>query len=401
MATQFGKYEERFWEPTPGAYGGRRNRAGGRYLAFVPAGVADRAFALDDAAALAVTDATRSLARLNSSPARLASLSTVAGNLLRSESAASSRIEGLQISHRRLARAAFRREAGRDPLAAEILGNVEAMKLAVELGAARRAFTVSDLTEIHRSLLRFSVDQQIAGRIRDRQNWIGGNDFNPLGAAYVPPPPSEVPALVEDLCDFVQRDDLPPIVQAAIAHAQFETIHPFADGNGRVGRALIYVVLRRRGEIGDYIPPVSLILGAETRTYIQGLVKYREGGLSEWCETFAYATQRAADGAERLADAVEALEREWLERLGNPRSDSTVRQLARALPQQPVIDVATAQDLTGKSHVAVQKALLSLQAAGILSLLSERKWGRAWECRELFRLVEDFERDEVSAPDGA
>src|SRR5439155_1398021 len=82
--------------------------------------------------------------------------------------------------------------------------------------------------------------------------------FNPGRADFVPPPPESVPALMDDLCAFVNRADLPAVVQAAVAHAQFETIHPFADGNGRVGRALIHVVLRRRGLAPRYVPPVSL-----------------------------------------------------------------------------------------------------------------------------------------------
>lgn len=394
MAEALGRFEERFWEADPGAYGGRRSRASGRYRAFVPAHIAELSFDLDDGAVLAVSQSAGSLARLASSTGRVASLKAIAGNLLRSESAASSRIEGFQISQRRLARAAFRGEAGRDTTAGEILGNVAAMTLAVEIGAARRPFAVSDLEEIHLRLLRFSFDRKIAGRIRDRQNWIGGNDFNPLGAAYVPPPPSEVRALLNDLCAFVNRDDLAPVAQAAIAHAQFENIHPFADGNGRVGRALIYVVLRRRGEIHDYIPPVSLILGARPNAYIEGLVAFREGRVSEWCETFARATQGAAVGVEHLAGGIEGLQETWLERLGNPRHGSAARQLVGVLPGQPVIDVATARELTGKSHVAVQKALLALEQAAVISPLSERKWGRAWECRELFSLVEDFERVE-------
>lgn len=389
-----GKFIERVWEPNPSALGGRRSRAGGTYRAFVPAKVSERSFDLNGSATLAIAEATRSLARLDSSPDRMASLKAVAGNLLRSESAASSRIEGFQISQRRLARVAFSGSTGRDHAAVEILGNVEAMRLAVELGAARRSFTLSDLEAIHERLLRFSSGRKIAGRVRDRQNWIGGNDYNPLGADYVPPPPGEVPALLKDLCAFINREDLAPVVQAAITHAQFENIHPFADGNGRVGRALIYVVLRRRGEIGDYIPPISLVLGSKPKGYIQGLVDFRQGNVSDWCETFARSTQRAAAGAERLAEDVEALEQVWLERLGNPRRDSTARLLVAALSEQPVIDVATAKERTGRSHVAVQNALLALEGAGIISPLSERKWGRVWECPEIFNLVEDLERAE-------
>jgi Fic family protein len=198
--------------------------------------------------------------------------------------------------------------------------------------------------------------------------------------------------LLEDLCRLVARDDLSPIVQAAIAHAQFETIHPFADGNGRVGRALIYAVLRRRGEVARYIPPVSLLLAADQDAYIAGLTAYRRGDVSEWCELFADATAGAAREAERLAKEIEGQEEEWLERAGQPRRDSAARRLIAALPEQPVLSSADAQRLTGRSHVAANKALEQLETAGILRRLNQRKWGRVWECDELLDLVEDFER---------
>lgn len=322
----------------------------------------------------------------------MASLSAIAGNLLRSESAASSRIEGLKISHRRLARAAYSGASGGDNTAAEILGNVEAMKRAIELGASGSGFDVADIEDIHRTLLRFTADRGIAGVVRDVQNWIGGNDFNPIGAAYVPPPPEAVPALLEDLCLFISRDDLAPVAQAAIAHAQFENIHPFVDGNGRVGRALVHSILRRREETLNYIPPISLVLAAEPKSYVAGFGAFSRGDVSGWCVTFAAATERAAREAERLAAEIESRQEAWLERLGQPRSDAAVRQLVSALPEQPVIDVAAGRRLTGKSHVAIQAALKQLEEAGILSPLSGKRQGRAWECRELFDLVEEFER---------
>ena len=324
----------------------------------------------------------------------MATLGAIAQNLLRSESVASSRIEGVVISQKHLARAAHEDKAKRrgDYRAAAVLGNVEAMKRAIEIGAEGEQFAVADLLDIHLRLLRFTEDRGIAGVIRQAQNWIGGNDHNPVGAVYVPPPPEHVPELLDDLCRFVEQDDLPPVAQAAIAHAQFETIHPFADGNGRAGRALIYAILRRRGEIASYIPPISLVLGSVPRTYIGGLTDYRDGKLSEWCETFASATARAAVEAEALAQEIEALQEDWFGRLGRPRSDSAASRLVASLPEQPVIDVSAAERLSGRSHVAVGAALKRLEEVGILRRLNERKWGRVWECDEVLELVERFEK---------
>jgi Fic family protein len=388
----FGHYERRQWEAN---WGGptKKHRRGGFFEAFVPAPIADRAFQLDDEAVGAIAEATKALAGLNGSSPRLASLAALASNLIRSEAIASSRLEGLVLSHKRLARAAYPGDGRRsgDRRAAEILANVSAMEQAVGLGARADPISVSDIEDIHRTLLRFTFDE-IAGIIRDRQNWIGGSDYHPLDAAFVPPPPEYVRALLEDLCSFIGREDMAPVAQAAIAHAQFETIHPFADGNGRVGRALVHTILRRRHESTRYTPPISLVLASEPRTYIGGLVDYRAGRLSDWCTVFAAAACRAAAKAGELAHRIEALQQSWIERLGNPRRDSAVRHLIASLPAQPIIDVPAGRRLTGKSHVAVGDALRALEEIDALRPLNKRKWGRLWECGALLELVSDFER---------
>jgi Fic family protein len=397
IAETSGRYVDCVWEPNPAGQG-RRARRGGLYRAFVPDQIAGREFPLDAGASAALNRATKALERLQHVPLRVATLDAVAQNLLRSESVASSRIEDVQISHKRLARAAHltAENRRRDWRAREVLGNVDAMRRAIDVGAYSD-IAVADLVEIHRLLLRHADDRRIAGIVRTKQNWIGGNAFNPLEAAFVPPPPEHVPGLLEDLCRFIERDDLPPVVQAAVAHAQLETIHPFADGNGRTGRALIFAVLRRRGEVTRYIPPISLILAVTPKSYIGGLTAYREGDASEWCELFAEETARAAGEAERLAEEIESLEEEWFRRAGEPRKDSAARLLIAALPEHPVLDSATAQRMTGRSHVAVNNALRQLAEASILRPLNERKWGRAWECDELLDLVDDFEQSITAA----
>ena len=392
-----GHHEDRYWPADPTApAGGRR---GGAYRVFVPDPIAEREFSLDGESIGLVVDATKALGRLQDTRPKVTSLAALARNLLRSESAASSRIEGVKISHKRLARAAYARAGGRrgDNRAAEVLGNVEAMERAIELGGDANPLTVDDIRDIHRTLLRFTEDRDIVGVIRTNQSWIGGNDYHPLGAVYVGPPAEQVPDLLADLCRFIARTDLVAIAQAAIAHAQFENIHPFADGNGRTGRALIYTILRRRGEITNYIPPISLVLASQPKNYAAGLGAYSQGNVGLWCARFADATSRAAAEAERMAQRIEELQASWLERLGQPRRDAAVRELISALPAQPVIDVAAAQQLTGKSHVAVGNALAQLEAVGVLNKLNERKWGRVWECGELLALVDGFERS-VSTP---
>jgi hypothetical protein len=109
------------------------------------------------------------------------------------------------------------------------------------------AIRMEAMLAAHRTLMKDDpLDGQHAGKFRDVQNWIGGSDYSPRGAIHVPPPPELVPELMEDLFVFCNRTDVPIMAQAAIAHAQFESIHPFTDGNGRIGRALIGAFSRRR-----------------------------------------------------------------------------------------------------------------------------------------------------------
>lgn len=387
-----GRHEKRFWTIDDAVPLGQRKA--GHYEVFIPSELADDAFVFSAEAANAVERASLALAGLQTVGGRFTSLAPLARNLLRSESSASSRIEGIQISQKRLARAAFARAQGRggDRKAAEVLGNVDAMERATELGGAAAALTVDDIVEIHRTLLRFTDDQAIAGVIRERQNWIGGNDYHPIGAVYVPPPHEYVEGLLVDLCRFVAREDVSPIAQAAIAHAQFENIHPFMDGNGRTGRALIYAILKHRGVMPNYVPPISLALGAQPKAYVNGLGAYSTGQVSVWCERFADATARACEEAQRLAAAISAEQARWVEGLGHPRRDSAVSQMIELLPSQPILDVASGQQLTGKSHVAVGAAIERLVDAGVLHQVNERRWGRVWECSGLLTLLEDVER---------
>jgi Fic family protein len=166
---------------------------------------------------------------------------------------------------------------------------------------------------------------RVDGRIRTVQNWIGGNDHNPCGADFVPPPPEHVEPLLADLCGAMADESLPPLVQAALVHAQFETIHPFGDGNGRTGRTLIHVVLRRRGLAEVFVPPISVVFARDRDRYIDGLTAYRNGEVDRWIETFATATVQATDLAAAYLDRVVQLTERWREMLraaSNPRADA-------------------------------------------------------------------------------
>jgi Fic family protein len=216
------------------------------YQAFLPDEVATLDPALPASLSRLLAEADEAVRELNEDLPSVTGLEALSRQLLRQESVASSRIEGLVMSHRRLAKAAISDDPEhRDTSAESILANIAAMEHAITTTSTARQIAADSLVDVHRVLMEKTRDAYIAGAVRNTQNWIGGNNYNPYGAAFVPPPEGEVQRLLTDLAAFMNRRDLSPTLQAAIAHAQFETIHPFADGNGRTGRCLIHVIYRR------------------------------------------------------------------------------------------------------------------------------------------------------------
>jgi Fic family protein len=337
----------------------------------------------------AVGEAEKAVAHLQD--LRLEGMDVVARMLLRGESLASSRIEGLTLSHRRLAQALFD-PAQADETARAVLGNIAAMEAAIKYAGSSERIGVEQIKAIHAALLRHTRDEKIAGKFRDKQGWIGGSEDSPAKAEYISPPESEVGRLMEDLCKFMERRDMPALVQAAIAHAQFETIHPFFDGNGRVGRALVHALLQRRGLARTFVPPISMILAANTKAYVGGLNAYRRGEMEEWCAVFAQATRQSAKMGEQLVERFEQLEEKWLEQAGQPRAHSTARAVIHMLPGKPVVDANSVAASLGVSEFTAREALKSLEEAGVLKLTKITSWRRAWAAKEVFDLMNRFEK---------
>jgi Fic family protein len=371
-------------------YAPARYRRACDYEAFVPEPVAGFSPTISGEVAGIVSDAEGAVRALNAraQPA----LAPLARLLLRTESIASSKVEGLQLGGHDLARAEARMDGGgrAGPLAREILANIAAMEIAVNEASGVDELRLVDVLEIHRVLMQKSHSPRIAGLLREEQNWIGGNDHNPCGAAFVGPPPTEVGLLMADLCTAVNEEHLPPVVQAAVTHAQFETIHPFLDGNGRTGRALIHVVLRRRGVAPAYVPPVSVVLAQAKGDYVDGLTRFREGDVEGWISHFAVATARAAGLAAAYLTQVELLQADWGDRLrksSSPRADSVAWRIIAALPAHPVITVAVAVAVTGRTKAVVGQAVGRLEDAGVLTRMSGGERNRVWEAAGLLDLI--------------
>jgi Fic family protein len=362
------------------------------YQAYVPATIADDDFLLGSHIAAAAANAEQACRELNNEPPARAHLEALARQLLRAESVASSRIEGLVLSHRRLAKAAFSADA-RDLTAQSVLANIRALEQAVALASEVDEFKRDHLLEVHRLLFEGTRDEHLGGLVREEQNWIGGAASSPRTAEFIPPPPELVLELLDDLCAFSNREDIPAVIQAAIAHAQFETIHPFHDGNGRVGRAVILTILRRRGIAPRYLPPVSLALAGEADRYVGGLTSWRNGDEEDWYTVFVDAVHRAATGARGFAGRVAELQGRWAEQAGNPRRNSGPLRLIELLPAQPILNVKSAARLLGGTEERARQAILRLEQAGVLQQTAVGRRNRAWECVGLFDLLDGFERE--------
>lgn len=400
------------WGPQLGSGLPRRDRQGCQYEAYIPDPLMGRRITLDGTTAADVTDAEKAMTQLSFDARSLVNSEALARLLLRAEAVASSKIEGLEIGSRRLLRAQAARRSGEEPAdvtALEVLNNLDAMSWAIETLTAKKAIRTKDLLAIHARLLAGTRLEEHGGHIRTSQNWIGGSDYNPCSASFVPPPPEHVSALLDDLCAFCNGDDLPGVAQAAMVHAQFETIHPFVDGNGRTGRALIHVVLRRRGVVSDVVPPASLVLATWSKAYVGGLTATRypgapdspdaHEGTNRWIALFATAMRRAVADAHLFEQQVREIQERWRSRLGRVRSGSAVELLIEALPGAPVLTVQSAASLINRTEQAVNEALPRLLDAGVISQTTVGRRNRAFEAPELIDAFTDLER-RLASPDG-
>ncbi|HWE90790.1 MAG TPA: Fic family protein, partial [Pseudonocardiaceae bacterium] len=386
----------------------RRDRQPCTYEAYVPDPLVGRKITLDGDVAADVADAEAAVARLDAEATALTDTEVLARLLLRAESVASSRIEGLEVGPRRLLRAEVARQTAEsaefaepavDVTAGEVLANVDAMTRTVQSTAVGEPITLDHILDFHRRLLAGSGIAEYAGQIRTEQNWIGGSDYNPCSAAFVPPPPELVEELLSDLCAFCNDDGLPVVAQAAIAHAQFETIHPFADGNGRTGRALIHLVMRRRALTSRVLLPVSLVLATWSRDYIDGLVRTRYNGpatssaahegINIWIGRFAGACSRAVDDANLFEQRSQDIQRQWRARLGTVRRGSAVDLLLPMLVGTPIITAGGAATLIGRSFPQTNQAISRLVAAGILAQVTVGRRNRAFEAPEVIAAFTD------------
>ena len=350
------------------------------YLAAVVPPIADASFTLDPEVLAAADDATSAIVRFDAEHTQFPA--PFAAVLLRSESASSSQIEQLTAGARAIAEAAIgERSEGNGPIVAS---NVRAMEAAVALADGLDDATI---IAMHRVLLDDHAPK-LTGQYRQEQVWIGGR--LPQDAAFVPPHHERVPAAMADFLAFTERTDLPVLAHTAIAHAQFETIHPFSDGNGRTGRAIVQSMLRRGRLIRHMTIPVSAGLLGDLQRYHGALDAFHSGDPNPIVAEFSQAALAGLTNARQLATDLQALQSTWTERLAGLRADAAARRLAVATMSQPVLNLRVATDALGVSQPAASNALDQLVERGILSPGNSKRRNRIWINQEVIATLDAF-----------
>ena len=371
-----------------------RSRSNGEHDSTIPPRMAeyrpllpaDLGADMEDAAASAAAFDSYVAERLGAGQRVIGPMSTI---LLRAEAQSSSQIERLTVGAEDLALMGIDCiDEGRSDNARVVYGDVQAIKAALSMADS---IDEAHVLAMHRALLSAQRGWEgEAGHYRSQLVWVGTNSYSPVGAAHVAPQPELVPALMGDLMEFVEREDLPVIAQCAIAHVQFETIHPFADGNGRFGRALIHAILRNKGLIRHATLPLSAGLLTMTDEYFGALTAYRAGDARLIVERFADACRFAASSGRRLVDALFrelALSEEQLHGVGR---DAAVWSVPPVLVAQPVVNANYLMTHLGMSNVTAHRTLDTLVSRGVLVQRSGGRRNRVWEHSGMLRILDEY-----------
>jgi Fic family protein len=377
--------EESFWTPDvniPHSNRERRQQTG-PYLRTIPAFITHAELNVPASLAAEIEEASNEIVRFD---AEFGSVVGPYGSvLLRTEAVSSSRIEQLSASARAIA--TVEAGAGKSGGNAEVIvANARAMQSAI---AAAGSLDEASILETHRILME--EDQpSIAGKWRVEQNWIGPGAAGPRLASFVPPAHERVPALMKDLVAFIQRTDVPVIALVALAHAQFETVHPFIDGNGRTGRTLMHALLRDRGLTTESTVPISAGILSNTDDYFSALTQYRFGNTDDIVSLTARSTIHAVGLGRQLVGDLQTIREGWNDLL-KARKGAVAWRLADMLISQPVVtrELIALRLEVGENNV--DRVLQPFEDAGILVKSGSADRGRrVWRSVEVLNALDAF-----------
>ncbi|MCU1524180.1 MAG: hypothetical protein JWO18_1074 [Microbacteriaceae bacterium] len=354
----------------------------------IPPRIAELDFAARADQTKSIDEATAAVVRSDALSADQAG--ALGGFLIQNESVASSKIERIEARTEDFARALAGAKSNES--AVSMVNATKALTEMVESVGASGRIELDQILQAHWLLMKDDPqDGPFAGKIREVQNWILGSDWSPRDAVHIPPPPELVPALLEDLVHYANRDDVPVVVQAAAVHAQFESIHPFTDGNGRIGRGLINAVLRRRGTTTVTVVPVASALLAERQRYFDLVNNYRLGYLGAFVDDLAHAALIAAEESKASADRLRTMPADWAAR-SKWRANSAGAALLAALPANPVLTSEIAEELAGSNPASTYAALDRLDRDGVIHEITGRQKNKVWVASDVMDELDDLSK---------
>ena len=364
--------------------------------AFVPYSLppADPPLALAGAAA-ELHAALAALARLAVAGSMVPSTGWFLYGFVRKEAVVTSQIEGTQATLRDVLTFEATHKSDRPDDVREVCNYVDALAHARARLADPKGLPLSIrlLCEAHRILMADVRGENMQpGEIRRSQNWIGGS--RPGNARFVPPPPEDVPGALGALERWLHQDsDLPPLARAGLAHVQFETIHPFLDGNGRIGRLLIALLVEHWGLLDQPLLYLSLAFKRNQPEYYARLAAVRSAGDWEgWTRFFLECVREAADDGVRVARELHALVgRDRGRVVAHERSTVAAIRLIERLPSSPVVTVAAASELLGLTAPPTRKAVGLLESLGVLREITGKRRDRAYAYHDYLRILTDDE----------
>ncbi|MFC5729792.1 MULTISPECIES: Fic family protein [Nocardioides] len=306
---------------------------------------------------------------------------------LRAEAIDSSKIEDIEAGLADYGRALL--GVGANASATSMASATSALTRLIGDTDRTRSVRAEAVLQAHDDLFRRNPEEaHRAGSFRTTQNWIGGSDYSPTGALHVPPPPETVPDYLDDLFAFANRDDVSPLVQAAIVHAQFESIHPFIDGNGRIGRTLIHAVLRRRRSTRHLTVPIASALVADRDGYFAALNDYRAGRARTLVVLLASATRIATAEAWRTARDIDTVRDDWGRTVGGTRPGTPLHRVLDLLTEEPIVNERLVSDRLRIGESDASDTMRRLVEARILTAAPGSRRSPVWLADDILAAVQ-------------
>jgi Fic family protein len=361
----------------------------GSYSAFVPAPLPP-ALVWTPRLIRVLSDADRLIGRLAGEGGRMANPHLLLRPFVRREAVLSSRIEGTQATLGELLAAEAGAVVNRSPEDLREVGNyVTALEYGI-LRLKKLPLCVRLIRELHKKLMTGVRGENAApGHFRTTQNWIGKPGSTLETATYIPPPPGKVETCLEVWEKFLYDSELPPLATIAMAHYQFEAIHPFLDGNGRVGRLLITLFLIERKILPAPLLYLSAFFEASRREYYEGLRAVSErGAWQEWLEYFLQGIARMSEDAVSRTTRINDLIAIWRKKVAG-ESTNTPLWVIELLASNPFITTTSVSKRLGVAFTTIQRAIERLEANGIVQRTSDAKRNRVYCARALLEILEE------------